>query len=153
MLELSGKAPLWTGGTRKWWAREARILSLPHPHDLCCQLFSRFQALVDVDNFDENPWSSLLAIGEPLDDDEAQEPMKSWNLNIGLNLALGQAVAYFVQWTIIGIVIGLIYKPSLHHNREYICCCFASEALIVVFSPKKFGRPGPSCSMMRPTRA
>lgn len=33
------------------------------------------------------------------------------NLNIGLNLALGQAAAYFVQWTIIGIVIGLIYKP------------------------------------------
>ena len=33
------------------------------------------------------------------------------NLNIGLKLAMGQAVAYFVQWTIIGIVIGLIYKP------------------------------------------
>ena len=33
------------------------------------------------------------------------------NLNIGLKLALGQAVAYFVQWTIVGIVIGLIYKP------------------------------------------
>jgi hypothetical protein len=33
------------------------------------------------------------------------------NLNIGLKLALGQAVAYFIQWTIIGIVIGLIYKP------------------------------------------
>ena len=33
------------------------------------------------------------------------------NLNIGLKLALGQALAYFVQWTIIGIVIGLIYKP------------------------------------------
>lgn len=33
------------------------------------------------------------------------------NLNIGLRLALGQAAAYFVQWTIIGIVIGLIYKP------------------------------------------
>ena len=33
------------------------------------------------------------------------------NLNIGLTLALGQAVAYFLQWTIIGIVIGLIYKP------------------------------------------
>ncbi len=33
------------------------------------------------------------------------------NLNIGLKLALGQAVAYFVQWTIIGVVIGLIYKP------------------------------------------
>jgi hypothetical protein len=33
------------------------------------------------------------------------------NLNIGLKLALGQAVAYFVQWTVTGIVIGLIYKP------------------------------------------
>jgi hypothetical protein len=33
------------------------------------------------------------------------------NLNIGLKLALGQAVVYFIQWTIIGIVIGLIYKP------------------------------------------
>ena len=33
------------------------------------------------------------------------------NLNIGLKLALMQAVTYFLQWTIIGIVIGLIYKP------------------------------------------
>src|SRR5271168_688204 len=33
------------------------------------------------------------------------------NLNIGLKLALMQSVAYFVQWTIVGIVIGLIYKP------------------------------------------
>src|SRR5208282_3254704 len=33
------------------------------------------------------------------------------NLNIGLKLALGQVVVYFVQWTIVGIVIGLIYKP------------------------------------------
>jgi len=33
------------------------------------------------------------------------------NLNIGPKLALGQAVAYFLQWTIIGTVIGLIYKP------------------------------------------
>jgi riboflavin transporter FmnP len=33
------------------------------------------------------------------------------NLNIGLKLALGQAAAYLVQWTIVGIVIGLIYKP------------------------------------------
>ncbi len=33
------------------------------------------------------------------------------NLNIGLKLVLGQAVAYFFQWTIVGIVIGLIYKP------------------------------------------
>ena len=33
------------------------------------------------------------------------------NFNIGLKLAVGQAVAYFFQWTIVGIVIGLIYKP------------------------------------------
>jgi hypothetical protein len=33
------------------------------------------------------------------------------NLNIGLKLALEQAVAYFVQWTVVGIVIGFIYKP------------------------------------------
>jgi hypothetical protein len=33
------------------------------------------------------------------------------NFNMGLKLALGQAAAYFVQWTIVGIVIGLIYKP------------------------------------------
>src|SRR5258708_38680302 len=33
------------------------------------------------------------------------------NLNIGLKLALGQAATYSFQWTIIGIVIGLIYKP------------------------------------------
>jgi hypothetical protein len=33
------------------------------------------------------------------------------NLNIGLKLALEQAAAYFLQWTIVGIVIGLIYKP------------------------------------------
>jgi hypothetical protein len=33
------------------------------------------------------------------------------NLNIGLKLALGQAVVYFVQWIIVGIVIALIYKP------------------------------------------
>ncbi len=33
------------------------------------------------------------------------------NLNIGLKLTLMQSVAYFFQWTIVGIVIGLIYKP------------------------------------------
>src|ERR1041385_8819810 len=33
------------------------------------------------------------------------------NLNIGLKLALGQAAAYFVQWTITVIVVSLIYKP------------------------------------------
>ena len=35
------------------------------------------------------------------------------NLNIGLKLTLGQAVAYFIQWTIIGIVIGWLYRPAL----------------------------------------
>jgi len=35
------------------------------------------------------------------------------NLNIGLKLTLQQAVAYFVQWTIIGIVMGLIYRPAV----------------------------------------
>ena len=33
------------------------------------------------------------------------------NLQIGPRLALGQAATYLVQWTITGIVIGLIYKP------------------------------------------
>ncbi len=32
------------------------------------------------------------------------------NLNIGLRLAVGQAVAYFLQWTVVGVVISLIYK-------------------------------------------
>ena len=43
------------------------------------------------------------------------------NLNIGLRLALGQTVAYFLQWTIVGIGIGLIYKPlptpSISHKE------------------------------------
>ena len=34
------------------------------------------------------------------------------NLNIGLTLTLYQGVAYFIQWVIVGAVIGLIYKPS-----------------------------------------
>src|SRR5438045_9578084 len=33
------------------------------------------------------------------------------NLNIGLRLALMQAVAYFVKWSVIGVVIGLIDNP------------------------------------------
>lgn len=33
------------------------------------------------------------------------------NLNIGLDLTLAQAVAYFIEWLAVGIVIGLIYKP------------------------------------------
>jgi hypothetical protein len=34
------------------------------------------------------------------------------NLNIGLELTLQQALAYFVEWTVVGIVIGLIYRPA-----------------------------------------
>ena len=34
------------------------------------------------------------------------------SLNIGLRLALLQAVAYFVQWVGAGIVIALIYRPT-----------------------------------------
>ena len=34
-------------------------------------------------------------------------------LNIGLRLTLMQAVAYFIQWTVVGTVIGLLYKPSV----------------------------------------
>ena len=33
------------------------------------------------------------------------------NLNIGLRLTIGQAVAYLVEWIAVGIVIGLIYRP------------------------------------------
>jgi hypothetical protein len=33
------------------------------------------------------------------------------NLNIGLKLTVEQAIAYFVEWLIAGIVIGLIYRP------------------------------------------
>jgi hypothetical protein len=33
-------------------------------------------------------------------------------LNIGVKLALYQGITYFMQWLIVGAVIGLIYKPS-----------------------------------------
>ena len=33
------------------------------------------------------------------------------NLNIGGKLTLQQAAAYFVEWTVVGLVIGSIYKP------------------------------------------
>jgi len=32
------------------------------------------------------------------------------NLNIGLKLTMQQAAAYFVEWTVCGIVIGLVYR-------------------------------------------
>lgn len=34
------------------------------------------------------------------------------NLNIGLKITAVSAIAYFVEWTVVGIVIGLIYKPA-----------------------------------------
>jgi hypothetical protein len=37
------------------------------------------------------------------------------NLNIGLRLTIQQSIAYFVQWVIVGIVIGLTYKPVVHN--------------------------------------
>lgn len=33
------------------------------------------------------------------------------NLNIGLTLTIQQSVVYLVEWIIVGIVIGLIYRP------------------------------------------
>jgi hypothetical protein len=35
------------------------------------------------------------------------------NLNIGVKLTIEQAVAYFVEWLVTGIVIGLIYRPAM----------------------------------------
>lgn len=34
------------------------------------------------------------------------------NLNIGGRLTTGQAIAYLVQWTVVGVVIGLVYRPA-----------------------------------------
>jgi hypothetical protein len=34
------------------------------------------------------------------------------NLNIGIKLTIQQAVAYSVEWILVGITIGLIYKPA-----------------------------------------
>jgi hypothetical protein len=36
------------------------------------------------------------------------------NLNIGLKLTIQQSIAYLVQWVLVGIVIGLVYKPATH---------------------------------------
>jgi hypothetical protein len=33
------------------------------------------------------------------------------NLKIGWKLTVQQSVAYFVEWVVVGIVIGLIYRP------------------------------------------
>ena len=37
------------------------------------------------------------------------------NLNIGATLTVQQAVAYAIEWTITGIVIGMIYRPPAPH--------------------------------------
>ena len=37
------------------------------------------------------------------------------NLNIGATLTVQQSVAYFIEWTITGIVIALIYRPPAPH--------------------------------------
>ncbi len=34
------------------------------------------------------------------------------NLNIGWKLTVEQSVAYFVEWLVVGIVIGVIYRPA-----------------------------------------
>jgi uncharacterized membrane protein len=34
------------------------------------------------------------------------------NLNIGWKLTVQQSVAYFVEWVVVGIVIGMIYRPA-----------------------------------------
>jgi uncharacterized membrane protein len=34
------------------------------------------------------------------------------NLQIGLKLTVQQGIAYFVEWLIVGFVIGLIYRPA-----------------------------------------
>ncbi len=33
------------------------------------------------------------------------------NLNIGLQLTITSAIVYLIEWTVVGIVIGLIYRP------------------------------------------
>jgi hypothetical protein len=34
------------------------------------------------------------------------------NLNIGLKLTVQQSIAYFIEWVVVGVVIGLIYRPA-----------------------------------------
>jgi hypothetical protein len=37
------------------------------------------------------------------------------NLNIGSKLTIQQSIAYFVEWLAVGLVIGLIYRPTVPH--------------------------------------
>jgi hypothetical protein len=34
------------------------------------------------------------------------------NLQIGIKLTIQQGIAYFAEWVIVGLVIGLIYRPA-----------------------------------------
>jgi len=34
------------------------------------------------------------------------------NLNIGLRLTVASAIAYFIEWVAVGIVIGLVHRPA-----------------------------------------
>jgi hypothetical protein len=34
------------------------------------------------------------------------------NLNIGVKVTLYSGIAYFIEWTVVGVVISLIYKPA-----------------------------------------
>jgi hypothetical protein len=34
------------------------------------------------------------------------------NLNIGVALTIQQSIIYFLEWLVVGIVIGLIYRPT-----------------------------------------
>jgi hypothetical protein len=34
------------------------------------------------------------------------------NLQIGIRLTVQQGIAYFVEWVIVGLVIGIIYRPA-----------------------------------------
>ena len=38
------------------------------------------------------------------------------NLNIGLQITLQSAAAYLVEWTLTGVVIGVIYRPPARTN-------------------------------------
>ena len=37
------------------------------------------------------------------------------NLNIGWKLTLQQSLAYLIEWIVVGVVIGLIYRPPAAH--------------------------------------
>ena len=35
------------------------------------------------------------------------------NLNIGAKITTQQSLAYLIEWTVVGMVIGMIYRPSI----------------------------------------